>query len=110
MSGADRLGFEPSRREQLLFAALLHDVGKIGISERILLKPARLTDEEYAVMQLHPRIGYHLIRQIPALEPVAPAVLHHHERYDGNGYPAHLRGEVIPIEARIIAVADAFSA
>ncbi|MDQ6745044.1 MAG: HD domain-containing protein, partial [Actinomycetota bacterium] len=110
MRVADRLGFEPHRREELVFGALLHDVGKIGISERILLKPAALTPEEYSVMQLHPRIGYHLIRQIPALEPIAPAILHHHERFDGTGYPGRLRGETIPIAARIIAVADAFSA
>ncbi len=110
LSVADQLGFEPHHREELLFGALLHDVGKIGISERILLKPARLSDEELSVMQLHPRIGYHLVRQIPALEPIAPAILHHHERYDGTGYPSRLRGELIPLEARIIAVADAFSA
>jgi diguanylate cyclase (GGDEF)-like protein len=110
MSVADRLQFEPRQREELMFGSLLHDVGKIGISERILLKPGRLSDEERSVMQLHPRIGYHLVRQIPALEPIAPAILHHHERYDGDGYPARLRGEAIPIEARIIAVADAFSA
>jgi diguanylate cyclase (GGDEF)-like protein len=61
-------------------------------------------------MQLHPRIGFHLVRQIPALEPIAPAILHHHERFDGDGYPGRLRGEAIPIDARIIAVADAFSA
>ncbi len=110
MRVADRLGFEPHRREELVFGALLHDVGKIGISERILLKPAALTPEEYSVMQLHPRIGYHLIRQIPALEAIAPAILHHHERFDGTGYPGRLRGETIPIEARIIAVADSFNA
>ncbi len=107
---ADRLEMEPRRREELLFGALLHDVGKVGISERILLKPGPLTDEERSVMQLHPRIGFHLIRQIPALQPIAPAVLHHHERFDGDGYPGGLRGETIPLEARIIAVADAFSA
>ncbi len=107
---ADRLEFEPRRREALIFASLLHDVGKLGISERILLKPGSLTDEERSVIELHPRIGYQLVRQVPALEEIAPAVLHHHERFDGNGYPGHLRGETIPLEARIIAVADAFSA
>ena len=107
---SDRLQFEPRRREELIFASLLHDIGKLGISERILLKPAALTAEERAVIELHPRIGFQLVRQIPALESIAPAVLHHHERYDGNGYPARLRGEAIPLEARIIAVADTFSA
>jgi len=107
---ADRLEFEPKRREELIFASLLHDVGKLGISERILLKPGGLTDEERSVIQLHPRIGYQLVRQVPALQGIAPAVLHHHERFDGDGYPGRLRGETIPLEARIIAVADAFSA
>jgi HD-GYP domain-containing protein (c-di-GMP phosphodiesterase class II) len=75
---ADRLGFDPQRREALIFASLLHDVGKLGISERILLKPAALTDEERSVIQLHPRIGYQLVGQVPALQGIAPAVLHHH--------------------------------
>jgi diguanylate cyclase (GGDEF)-like protein len=110
MAVADRLQFEPRRREELIFASLLHDVGKLGISERILLKPARLTDEEFNVMKLHPRIGYQLVRQVPALQTIAPAVLHHHERFDGQGYPGQLSGEMIPLEARIIAVADTFSA
>ncbi len=110
MAVADRLQFEPRRREELIFASLLHDVGKLGISERILLKPARLTDEEFNVMKLHPRIGYQLVRQVPALQSIAPAVLHHHERFDGRGYPGQLSGEMIPLEARIISVADTFSA
>lgn len=107
---ADRLDLEPRAREQLIFASLLRDVGKLGISERILLKPADLTAEERSVIQLHPRIGYQLVRQIPALQEIVPAVLHHHERFDGDGYPGRLRGETIPLAARIIAVADAFSA
>lgn len=107
---ADRLEFDPKRREALIFASLLHDVGKLGISERILLKPAGLTDEERSVIKLHPRLGYQLVRQVPALENIAPAVLHHHERFDGDGYPGQLRGDAIPLEARIIAVADSFSA
>jgi diguanylate cyclase (GGDEF)-like protein len=107
---AKRLGLEPRRREELVFASLLHDVGKIGISERILLKPAALTAEERAVMELHPRIGYRLVQHVPSLHVISMAVLHHHERYDGDGYPSRLRGEEIPIEARIVAIADAFSA
>ncbi len=107
---ADRLGLDPSRREQLLFASLLHDVGKIGISERILLKPAALTPEELGIIKLHPRIGYHIVQQVPALDPMALGILHHHERFAGGGYPDGLRGEEIPLEARIICVADAFSA
>ena len=107
---AKGLELEPSEREELLFGSLLHDVGKIGISEQILLKPGRLTPEEFGVVRLHPRIGLRLIEQVPALRNVGPAVLYHHERYDGTGYPAGLTGEEIPLSARVIAVADAFSA
>ena len=107
---AQRLGLERKQREELIFGSLLHDVGKIGISERILLKPGRLTPEEYGVIQLHPRIGYRIVERVPALEPIALAILHHHERFDGTGYPAGLRGEEIPLEARVICVVDAFSA
>jgi diguanylate cyclase (GGDEF)-like protein len=107
---ADELTMEGQRREQLIFASLLHDVGKIGISERILLKPGRLTDEERSVVELHPKIGCRLIEQVPALQGMATAVLFHHERWDGRGYPAGLKGEDIPLEARIVCVADCFSA
>jgi HD-GYP domain-containing protein (c-di-GMP phosphodiesterase class II)/GGDEF domain-containing protein len=107
---AARMDLDPRRREELLFGSLLHDVGKIGISERILLKPERLTQEEFSVIKLHPRIGHRLVSGIPALAGIAPAVLHHHERYDGSGYPSGLAGERIPLEARIIGVADSFSA
>jgi HD-GYP domain-containing protein (c-di-GMP phosphodiesterase class II) len=107
---AARLDLDQDRSEELLFGSLLHDVGKIGISERILLKPARLTREEFDVVKLHPAIGHRLVKSIPALAGVAPAILHHHERYDGQGYPAGLKGPDIPLEARIIGVADSFSA
>ena len=107
---ADQMGIDTRRREKLVFGSLLHDVGKVGISERILLKPAALTPEERSVIQLHPRIGYRLVERVPALREIAPAILHHHERYDGEGYPSKLAGEQIPLEARIICVADSFSA
>jgi HD-GYP domain-containing protein (c-di-GMP phosphodiesterase class II) len=107
---AERLDLPRRRREEVVFGSLLHDVGKIGISERILLKPAGLTPEERSVIQLHPRIGYRLVQQVPSLKPIAHAILHHHERYDGGGYPGRLTGEEIPLEARIICVADSFSA
>lgn len=107
---ATKLGIDPQRREELVFGSLLHDVGKLGISERILLKPAKLTPEEYAMVQLHPRIGYRLVQNVALLRPIAPAILHHHEWFDGSGYPGGLVGEQIPLEARIISVADAFSA
>ncbi len=107
---ADRLGLEPERREELVYSSLLHDVGKIGISERILMKPAELTPEERSVIQLHPRIGYRLIQQVPSLKATELAILHHHERWDGTGYPDRLVGEAVPLGARILAVADAFDA
>ncbi|MEA2428390.1 MAG: hypothetical protein QOF37_2018 [Thermoleophilaceae bacterium] len=107
---AGHLGVEPGRREELVFGSLLHDLGKIGISERILLKPAALTPEERGVIELHPTIGHRLVEQVEALQPIAEAILHHHERWDGDGYPHGLAGEDIPLEARIICVADSFSA
>jgi HD-GYP domain-containing protein (c-di-GMP phosphodiesterase class II) len=106
---ADRFDLEPARRENLVFGSLLHDIGKIGIIERILLKPAPISPEERAVVELHPRIGCRLVQQVPALRPIAAAIHHHHEHFDGGGYPSGLRGEQIPLEARIICVADAFS-
>ena len=107
---AARLDLEDERREQLIFGSLLHDIGKLGVSERILLKPGPLTDEEFGAVKLHPRIGYRLVAQLPLLQPVAAAILHHHERFDGTGYPSGLAGERIPLEARVIAIIDAFSA
>jgi diguanylate cyclase (GGDEF)-like protein len=107
---AEHLDLTGRKREELVFASLLHDLGKIGISERILLKPAALSPEEYNIVKLHPRIGYRLVDQVPALSGISTAVLYHHERWDGEGYPDGLRAEEIPIEARVIAVADAFSA
>jgi diguanylate cyclase (GGDEF)-like protein len=105
-----RLDVPPGRREELVFGSLLHDVGKLGISERILLKPAPLTTDERSVVELHPRIGARLVEQVPALRPIALGVLHHHERWDGSGYPEGLSGEDIPLPARVIGVADAFAA
>ncbi|MCP9491791.1 MAG: HD domain-containing protein, partial [Solirubrobacteraceae bacterium MAG38_C4-C5] len=107
---AEKVEVAPELREQLVFASLLHDIGKLGISERILLKPGPLTAEERAVIEQHPRIGFRLVEQVPALRPIAPAVLHHHERFDGGGYPTGLAGPDIPLEARIVCVADCFSA
>jgi diguanylate cyclase (GGDEF)-like protein len=107
---ARRLDLPPRQREELVFASLLHDIGKIGISERILLKPGSLTQNERLIVQLHTRIGYRLVQQVPELRGIALAVLHHHERWDGKGYPTRLAGDGIPLEARLIAIADAFSA
>lgn len=90
--------------------ALLHDIGKIGIPDAILNKPARLTDEEYSLMKKHPEYGWLVLRKIPGLESASLMILHHHENYDGTGYPGGLKGEEIPIGSRIVSVIDAFDA
>ena len=96
---------------ELRFGYLLHDIGKIGIPDRILLKPAALTREETRIMQTHTVLGEHLISTLPHLQGVAREVIvHHHERWDGTGYPWGVAGEAIPLAARIFAVADAFDA
>jgi len=89
-------------------AGMLHDLGMIGIPDDILHKPGPLRDDEWEVMRRHPDIGADTIRWDPAFAAVAPLVQHHHERWDGSGYPAGLRGDVVPIGARIIAVAESF--
>jgi HD-GYP domain-containing protein (c-di-GMP phosphodiesterase class II) len=90
--------------------ALMHDVGKIGIPDAILLKPDKLTEEEWEFMRRHPALGYRILAQVPYLRPAAKIVLAHHERWDGFGYPRGLRGEEIPLGARIFAVCDTYDA
>ena len=107
---ARRLGLEAGEREQLMFAVLLRDIGKLGISEHVLLKPGPLTSEEWDVMQLHPRIGCRIVERVPGLNRLGPAILHHQERWDGTGYPSQLAQAEIPLSARIVAVAAALSA
>ena len=94
----------------LRVGSLLHDVGKIAIPDSILRKPGPLTDDEYEVMKRHPEIGAAMLDRSPFLRPALPGVLHHHERWDGGGYPYGLRGEAIPLAGRILAVADTFDA
>jgi response regulator RpfG family c-di-GMP phosphodiesterase len=94
----------------LAHGVLLHDIGKIGIPDAILLKPGKLTPEEWQIMRRHPEIGKKLIENIPFLKGAVPIVYHHHERWEGSGYPLGLRGEEIPVGARIFAVVDAFDA
>jgi putative nucleotidyltransferase with HDIG domain len=106
----ERIGVPPERMEYLKYAAILHDIGKIGIPDAILNKPTKLTADEYQVMKSHPEKGAEIIRQIKYLDPVVPLVLYHQERYDGLGYPAGLKGDDIPIESRIVAVLDAYDA
>lgn len=96
--------------EHLRFAGLLHDVGKTGVPEEILLKPSRLTEEEFERAKCHVEIGAEIVEQIEFLRSLTPIILHHHERWDGTGYPHGLKGEQIPLLARILCVADAFDA
>ncbi len=104
------LGLCHDEIELLMLAAQFHDIGKIGVPDTVLLKPGRLTDDEYAMIKTHPDIGVSILRNIPDFASILPAVRHHHERYDGGGYPTGLSGNDIPLEARIIAVADAYDA
>jgi response regulator RpfG family c-di-GMP phosphodiesterase len=110
MGVADRLGLDLEAKEILRYASVLHDVGKIGVREQVLQKPGKLTPEEFEEMKQHPRLGASIVKKVAFLSSVAPAILGHHERYDGNGYPHGLLGESIPMEARIVSVMDSFDA
>jgi putative nucleotidyltransferase with HDIG domain len=94
----------------LEYGALLHDIGKIGIPDAILRKPAKLSDQEWKVMKTHPQIGYQILYKIKFLEEVSQIVLHHHEKFDGTGYPDGLKADGIPLGSRIFTVADAIDA
>lgn len=107
---ARHMGLPAEEVRKVRIAALLHDVGKIGIDDRILRKPTALTDEEFEVMKTHPVKGALIMGQIPQLKDVIPGMKHHHEKWDGTGYPDGLAGEEIPSLARIVAVADTFDA
>ncbi len=106
----EAMALAPEQRTALEMAAYLHDIGKIGIPEEILLKPGKLSDEEMGQMRHHPLIGANILKPIAFPWPIAPVVRHHHEHYDGHGYPAGLKGEEIPLLARVLTVADAYEA
>ena len=110
MRVGQELGLEEDALQNLEVAALLHDIGKVGIPDAILKKPGRLDPEEYALMKKHPEYGWAVLRMIPGLERAALDILHHHESVDGKGYPAGLMGTEIPIVSRIVCVIDAFDA
>lgn len=103
-------GMDEAAAQRVHIAGLVHDIGKIGVPEAVLCKAGRLTEEEFAHIRRHPEVGHNILIGIPQLTDVLPGVLHHHERWDGKGYPQGLRAEEIPLVARIIAVADTFDA
>src|SRR2546421_1157248 len=104
------IGMNEAEIYQLEVAAMVHDIGKIGVPDAILNKPGKLTLEERAIMQKHPEYGWSILRLFDSLQQASLYVLHHHESLDGSGYPAGLRGDDIPLGSRIVAVVDAFDA
>lgn len=110
MRVGQELGLEESELQNLEVAALLHDIGKVGIPDSILRKPGRLDPDEYALMKKHPEYGWAVLRMLPGFERAALDILHHHENFDGKGYPAGLRELEIPVVSRIVSVIDAFDA
>src|SRR6202167_2800831 len=106
MRVGQELGLEEGALRDLEVAALLHDIGKIGIPDSILKKPAKLEAEEYALMKKHPEYGWAVLRMLRGFERAALYILHHHESFDGKGYPAGLKGSEIPIASRIVSVID----
>jgi diguanylate cyclase (GGDEF)-like protein len=106
---ARRLDLDADTRRAIQSSAKLHDIGKIGIPDAILRKPGRLTDGEYAIAKQHVTLGDSIVRDLPDIDLIRAGILHHHERWDGQGYPSGLAGEEIPLIARILAVGDAFS-
>ncbi len=107
---AQGLGLPDSEIEQIRISALLHDVGKISIDDRVLKKPSALTEDEFEIMKTHPQKGYKIMSQIPAMRDFLPGMYMHHEMINGEGYPQGLKGDEIPTQARIVSVADTFDA
>ena len=107
---AEKMGLSQEQCEDIYYMGLLHDIGKIGVPNEIINKPTKLTDEEYGVIKTHPATGYDILAEIKSRPDLATGARWHHERYDGKGYPDHKTGEEIPLEARIIAVADSYDA
>ena len=107
---ATRMGMEEEKIKTLNFMALLHDIGKIGVPDEILNKPMPLDDDDFAIVKQHPTIGSDILKDITSIPDVHLGALYHHERYDGTGYPMGLKGQEIPIEARMIAIADSYDA
>lgn len=110
MATAEYMGLTPEEMEQLKLSAILHDIGKIGVEDRVLRKQGSLNDEEYGLMKGHPKMGAEIMEHVEKLKGIIPGMRHHHERFDGKGYPEGLKGSEIPLPARIIAAADTFDA
>lgn len=107
---AEELGMKGQELEDLYRASVLHDLGKIGVREAVLNKPGKLSEEEFAEIVRHPETAVRILEPIPFFRPLLPAILHHHERFDGKGYPSRLAGSSIPLASRIMAIADTFDA
>ena len=110
MRVGQELGLEEPALQNLEIAALLHDIGKVGIPDAILRKPGKLEADEYALMKKHPEYGWAVLRMLPGFERAALDILHHHESFDGKGYPAGLKETEVPVVSRIVSVIDAFDA
>jgi response regulator RpfG family c-di-GMP phosphodiesterase len=110
MAIAEELGMKGQELEDLYRASVLHDLGKIGVREAILNKPGKLSEEEFVEIVRHPETAVRILEPIPFFRPLLPAILHHHERFDGKGYPSHLAGASIPLASRIMTIADTFDA
>ena len=105
---ARRMGMSDEEQEQIYYMGMLHDIGKIGIPDAILKKPGKLTEEEMQIIRSHPTIGGEILQDFTAIQGISDGARYHHERYDGNGYNEGLKGEEIPLAARIICVADSY--
>lgn len=106
----EQLGLDNNDLDDIYLSGLLHDIGKVGVDDRILAKPGQLNEEEFRQIQQHPMIGYLILQQLKNMKPILPGVRNHHEAFNGKGYPDKLKGDQIPLMARIIAVADSYDA
>ena len=107
---AKEAGLSEEEQQTLYMGGILHDIGKIGVSDNILNKPGRLTDEEFLVIKGHPETGEEICKPLNSIRPLIPIIKHHHEKMDGTGYPDGLKGENIPVSARIMAIVDVYDA
>lgn len=110
MAIARNLGLQGKELDQIHHGSLLHDIGKIGVYDRVLLKPGALDQEEFQLMKEHPSFGANILQNMKSMQSIVPIILHHHEKQDGTGYPLGLKGDEIPLGARIVQVADTWDA